>query len=264
MAKEIHPRLAFERLFGNGREAEASRQKRDFYRRSILDVVRNDAAALRKQLGQTDRRKLDEYFDSVRGLEIRIVQAEKAAAERPPELDLPEGVPSDLKDHIRLMMDVLVVAFQSDATRIGTFMLGNAGDNRPYRMVGVNEGHHSLSHHRNEEAKMDQIRKIDKFLATQFAYFLGKLREVKEGDGTLLDNSMILYGSGLSDANRHDHHNLPLVLAGRGGGSIRTGHHFKTESEVPMNNLFLSLLDRMQAGVEKIGDSTGRFNEIDV
>lgn len=263
MAKEINPRLAFERLFGSGREVEASRQKRDFYRKSILDLVRNDVAGLRKQLGQTDRRKLDEYFDSVRGLEIRIAQAEKAAGQSPPELDLPDGVPSDLKQHIRLMMDILVVAFQSDATRIGTFMLGNAGDNRPYRMVGVNEGHHSLSHHGNKAEKMDQIRKIDSFLSTQFAYFLGKLRDVKEGEGTLLDNSMILYGSGLSDANRHDHHNLPLVLAGKGGGTIRTGHHFRTNSEVPMNNLFLSMLDRMKSGVEKIGDSTGRFTDID-
>jgi hypothetical protein len=264
MAKEINPRLAFERLFGSGREAEVSRQERDFFRKSILDLVSDDAERLRSKLGQTDRRKLDEYFQSVRGLEVRIARAEKSAGLQPPELDLPEGVPGDLETHIRLMMDIMVIAFQSDATRISTFMLGNAGDNRPYRMVGVNEGHHSLSHHGNQQGKMDQIRKIDKFLSTQFAYFLKKMKETPDGEGTLLDNSMILYGSGLGDANRHDHHQLPIVMAGRGGGTIRTGRHIKTESEVPLNNLFLSMLDRMDAGMEKVGDSSGRFTQIDL
>jgi hypothetical protein len=264
MAKEINPRLAFERLFGDGRDAEASRQKRNLYRKSILDLVSQDADRLRKQLGQTDRRKLDEYFQSLRALELRIERSEKAASLQPPDLDLPEGVPQDLGKHIRLMMDIMVVAFQSDATRISTFMLGNAGDNRPYRMVEVNEGHHSLSHHRNEERTMNQIRRIDKYLATHFAYLLKKMKETPEGEGSLLDNSMLLYGSGLGDANRHDHHNLPIILAGRGGGTIRTGRHIKTSSETPLNDLFLSMLDRVGADVESVGDSKGRFTEIDL
>ncbi len=264
MAKEINPRLAFERLFGSGREAEASRQTRNLYRKSILDLVSEDARRLSKQLGKTDRQKLDEYFQSVRALESRIEQAEKAASIQPPELDLPDGVPGDLGQHIRLMMDIMVVAFQSDSTRISTFMLGNAGDNRPYRMVDVNEGHHSLSHHGNKEEKMNQIRKIDKYLATHFAYLLKKMKETPEGEGTLLDNSMILYGSGLGDANRHDHHGLPIVMAGGGGGTIQTGRHIKVASETPLNNLFLSMLDRVGADVESVGDSKGRFTEIDL
>jgi len=264
MAKEINPRLAFERLFGSGREAEASRQTRDLYRKSILDLVSEDARRLSKQLGKTDRQKLDEYFQSVRALESRIEQAEKAASIQPPELNLPDGIPGDLGQHIRLMMDIMVVAFQSDSTRISTFMLGNAGDNRPYRMVDVNEGHHSLSHHGNKEEKMNQIRKIDKYLATHFAYLLKKMKETPEGEGTLLDNSMILYGSGLGDANRHDHHGLPIVMAGGGGGTIQTGRHIKVASETPLNNLFLSMLDRVGADVESVGDSKGRFTEIDL
>ncbi len=264
MAKEINPRLAFERLFGDGRDAEASRQQRNLYRKSILDLVAQDADRLRKQLGQTDRRKLDEYFESLRALEVRIERAEKAASLQPPELDLPEGVPQDLGKHIRLMMDIIVIAFQSDSTRVSSFMLGNAGDNRPYRMVDVNEGHHSLSHHQNKAEKMDQIRRVDKYLATHFAYLLKKMKETPEGEGSLLDNSMLLYGSGLGDANRHDHHNLPIVLAGGGGGTIRTGRHIKTSSETPLNNLFLSMLDRVGADVESVGDSKGRFTEIDL
>lgn len=263
MAKEINPRAAFERLFGSG-VADESRKRRDFYRKSILDLVQSDASKLNKQLGVTDRRKVEEYFQSVRDLEKRVLQAEEASNIVPPDVELPEGIPGEFEKHVRLMYDIMVLAFQTDTTRIATFMLGNAGSNRSYSMVGVNEGHHQLSHHRNDETIMAKIQKVDRYLADQFAYFLKRLRETQDGEGNLLDNSMIVYGSGLSDGNRHDHADLPIVLAGRGGGTISTGRHIKTDGEVPLNNLFLSMLDRLDAGIDAIGDSSGRFTQIDV
>lgn len=262
MAKEINPRLAFERLFGDGKENSESQKKRDFYKASILDLVKQDALALKKQLGVTDQRKMDEYFQSVRELEIRVVRAQQSANVSRPDLKLSSSVPSDFQEHMHLMYEIMVLAFQTDVTRISTLMLGNAGSNRSYKMVGVNEGHHQLSHHRNEEGSMEKIRKIDGFLAKGFAYFLKKLKSVAEGDGNLLDHSMIVYGSGISDANRHSHHDLPIVVAGKANGSIDTGRHIDLGKEVPLNNLFLSMLDRMDAGITTIGDSSGRLKEL--
>ncbi|HAY81773.1 MAG TPA: hypothetical protein DCY79_18365 [Planctomycetaceae bacterium] len=263
MAKEVNPRLVFERLFGNGEPASEATKRRQFYRKSILDMLATDAARLKKQLGKTDQRKMDEYFTSVRELEQRIERNEKLATTERPELDLPRSAPAELADHIRLMYDLQVLAFQTDTTRISTFMLGNAGSNRAYKMVNVSEGHHQLSHHRNKEDMMTKIQRIDRFLADQFAYFLQKLRDVREGEGTLLDHCMVMYGSGLSDANRHAHDNLPIVLAGRGCGTITPGQHVVMSSETPLNNLFLSLLDRMDAKVDKLGDSSGRLTALD-
>ncbi|MEC7564654.1 MAG: DUF1552 domain-containing protein [Planctomycetota bacterium] len=263
MAKEINPRLAFERLFGNGEQASESQKRRDFYKSSILDLVKQDAQKLKKQLGQTDRQKMEEYFQSVRELEKRVVRAQQLQSVERPDLKLPSGVPSNFEEHMHLMYDIMALSFQTDVTRISTLMLGNAGSNRSYSMVDVNEGHHQLSHHRNDEAQMEKIRKIDEYLAAGFAYFLKKLKSVKEGDRTLLDNSMIVYGSGLSDANRHSHDDLPIIIAGKGGGTIRTGRHIDLGEEVPLNNLFLSMLDRMDAGVESIGDSTGRLKQLE-
>ncbi len=264
MAKEVNPRLVFERLFGNQSKGEQDTRRRDFYRKSILDLVSQNAEKLKFQLGQTDRRKIDEYFTSVRELERRILKAEEETKRQRPDFKTPTGIPRDLTEHIRLMYDLMVLAFRTDTTRVSTFMLGNAGSNRSYRMVDVREGHHSLSHHQNKKAKTDQIKKIDKYLATQFAYFLDKLNSVKEGDRTLLENSMVVYGSGLGDANRHSHHDLPMVMAGQAGGTIKTGSHIALSRETPMNNLFLSMLDRVGAKVESIGDSSGRLNVIDV
>jgi hypothetical protein len=262
VAKEINPKLAFERLFGSNEGDEASREKHDLYRKSILDLVAADASRLKKRLGQTDRRKIDEYFTSVRELELRIERTAKAVKETP-DFTVPAGVPSDFQEYIRVMFDLLVLAFQTDCTRVSTFMLGNAGSNRAYRMVGVKEGWHSLSHHGGKEEKILQIKKIDKYLVTQFAYFLKKLQSVKEGDGTLLDNSMILYGSGLGDGNKHSHHDLPILLAGRGGGTIQTGRHVKFKNETPLCDLFLSLLDRVGANVKSLGDSSGRLKGLE-
>ncbi len=261
MAKEINPRLAFERLFGTGEDVE-KRAQRDFYRQSILDLVAEDARNLQQRLGQTDRRKVDEYFTSVRELELRIQQSAVKAAEVP-EYNVPEGIPKETAQHINLMYDIMTLAFQTDTTRIATFMLANAGSNRTYPEVEVTDGHHSLSHHRNDREKMDRIAKIDLFLAKQYAKFLENLRSIPEGTGNLLDNSMILYGSAISDGNRHAHHDLPIVLAGRGGGTIETGRHVAYPKETPLNNLFLSMLDRVGAQVESIGDSKGRLKGLD-
>jgi len=261
VAKEINPKLAFERLFGLNEGNEASRAKHDLYRKSILDLVAADASRLKKRLGQTDRRKIDEYFTSVRELELRIERTAKAVKETP-NFTVPAGIPSDFQEYVRVMFDLLVLAFQTDCTRVSTFMLGNAGSNRAYRMVGVKEGWHSLSHHGGKEEKILQIKKIDKYLVRQFAYFLKKLQSVKEGNGTLLDNSMILYGSGLGDGNAHSHHDLPILLAGRGGGTIQTGRHVKFKAETPLCDLFLSMLDRVGANVKSLGDSSGRLKKL--
>lgn len=271
MAKEIQPRLVYERMFGapgGGQEA----QERDFFRQSILDLVADDARRLQQTLGRTDRRKIDEYFMGVRELEQRIERAEHEAREAklnaeksaaPPAMQLPEGVPGDLQQHIRLMYDLLVLAFRTDTTRVATFMLANEGSNRSYGMVGVNEGHHQLSHHQGNKEKVEKIQKIDQFLTTQFAYFVEQMKSVSEGEGTLLDHSLVLYGSGLSDGNRHRHDDLPILLAGRGGGSVTPGRHLMASGETPLNNLFLSLLDRVGAETDRLGDSTGRLAGLD-
>ncbi|RMG40255.1 MAG: DUF1552 domain-containing protein, partial [Planctomycetota bacterium] len=208
MAKEIDPRAVFERLFGDAERSAAERKRRALIRKSVLDFVAEDARRLRNRLGQADRRKLDEYFTSIREVEARIEQAEQAARIERPDIEIPEGIPRDRAEHIRLMYDLMALAFQTDTTRVITFMLGNAGSNRPYPMVGVNSGHHELSHHRGDENKIAQLKKIDRFLAEQFARFVRKLKSIREGDGSLLDQCMICYGSGLSDGNRHRHDDL--------------------------------------------------------
>ncbi|GIW90191.1 MAG: hypothetical protein KatS3mg109_0623 [Pirellulaceae bacterium] len=263
MAKEIRPRLVFERLFGDQNQGQSSLGLRAYYRKSILDLVAEDAARLQKRLGQNDRRKLDEYFTSVRELEQRIERVEQQHASVAPELEVPAGIPPDLVEHIRLMFDLLVLAFRTDTTRIATFMLANEGSNRAYRMVGVTDGHHELSHHQNRPEKIEQIKKIDRFLLSQFGYFLEQLKAIPEGEGTLLDNCMIVYGGGLADGNRHEHHDLPILLAGRGGGTIQTGRHIRYPRETPLNNLFLSMLDRVGAPTDQLGDSTGRLPRLD-
>jgi len=255
MAKEINPKLAFERLFGAA-DAAKGQTERDLYRKSILDMVAEDAALLRKKLGKTDQRKLDEYFNSVRELEQRI-DREATKLTEIPDYKVPEGIPRAVETHIRLMYDIMTLAFQTDSTRIGTFMLANAGSNRSYPMVGVKGGHHSLSHHQNDPKKMEDLTEIDTFLVSQFAYFLDRLKSVKEGEGTLLDNSLVLYGSGLADANRHTHHDLPIVLAGSGGGRFKTGRLLHYPNDAPLNNLFLLMCHMAGAKLESLGDSTG-------
>lgn len=259
MAKEINPKAVFQRLFGD-QQALADRTRREAARKSVLDLVAEDAARLNKKLGQTDRRKLDEYFTSVNEIEQRIVRSQTEAATRPkPSMAQPEGIPKDIREHIRLMYDLLALAFQTDSTRVATYMLANEGSNRSYPQIGVNDGHHHLSHHQKKEDWIASLKKIDRFLIEEFAHFLERLDETREGEGTLLDHAMVVYGSAIADGNRHTHHDLPILLAGRGGGTIHSGRHIVYPTETPLNNLFLSLLDRMDAPVDSLGDSTGRL-----
>ena len=256
MAKEINPKLAFERLFGSNQEDAKHQQQRLLYRKSILDLVAADAAQLHKQLGKADQRKLDEYFTSVRELELRISRAATKQAEVP-EYDVPQGIPRQLKEHIRLMYDLQVLAFQTDTTRVSTFMVANAGSNRSYSDVNVREGHHHLSHHRNDKGMMAKIQKVDQFLVSQFAYFLDKLAAVKEGEKRLLDSCLVVYGSAIADGNRHHHHDLPIVLAGNAQGAFKTNRYLQYDENTPLNNLFLSMLHEAGAKVDSFGDSTG-------
>lgn len=260
MGKEVNPKLAFERLFGGVDTAKAV--ERDFYRKSILDTVASDAERLKKNVGASDLRKLDEYFTSVREIEQRISRAVDDNQRRTPTMPAPKGIPEKLSEHIDLMFDLLQLAFQTDTTRIATLMLANEGSNRAYREVDVKEGHHQLSHHRNDEAKMAEIQKIDQYLVERFARFLGNLQSTKEGNGTLLDQSMIVYGCSISDGNRHRHEDLPVLLVGRGGSTIQAGRHLSLKNETPMANLYLSMLDRMGAKQDRFGDSTGPLKEI--
>jgi hypothetical protein len=259
---EVNPRNVFDRLFSNERSNESPERRAiiDRQRRSVLDFVLDDAKRLQSNLGATDRRKLDEYMTAVRDLEQRIEQAQKYQVAMP-ALKSPTGIPEDYEAHIRLMYDLLALAFQTDSTRIATFVVAHDGSNRNYPFIGVIDGHHDLSHHGGNEEKKAKIAKINTFHMRQFAYFLEKMRSIKEGEGTLLDQSMIVYGSGLADGNAHAHDNLPVLLAGRGGGAINSGRHIQVPRETPMTNLFMSLLDNMGAKVPRIGDSTGVLKE---
>ncbi len=265
MPCEIDPRLVFERLFSNNSSGEIleNRARRQRYRKSILDFVLEDAKQLKTNLGITDQRKLDEYVTAVRETEQRIEKAERFAAATP-EFDRPTGIPGGadgFEKHIRLMYDLQALAFQTDTTRISTFMIAFDGSDRSYPSIGVSDGHHTLSHHGNDQEKKKKIAKINHFHASQFAYFLEKLKSIKEGKGTLLDNCMIVYGSGIGDGNAHNHDHLPILLAGNGGG-FTAGRHVKFEKETPLMNLFVSMLDAAGAPVERIGDSTGKLREL--
>ncbi|MBI3839744.1 MAG: DUF1552 domain-containing protein [Planctomycetia bacterium] len=261
-AKEIDPKLAFERLFSGGAGGAEARTKRDRYEKSILDLVLEDAHQLQSRLGVKDRRKLDEYLNSVRELELRISSAGRNPAEPVPNYQVPTGIPADYAEHIRLMYDLMALAFQGDITRVSTFVVANEGSNRAYPFINVPDGHHDLSHHGGNPEKQAKIREINRFHVTQFLHFLEKLQGISEGEHTLLDNSMIVYGSGIGDGNAHNHDNLPILLAGRGGGTIASGRHLRYEKETPLNNLYLSMLDRMDSSVESLGDSTGRLESL--
>jgi hypothetical protein len=264
MAKEINPRAAFDRLFaGQARGGSAGERLRaQLYRKSILDFVQEDAQTLRGRLGLGDRRKLDEYLTSIREVEQRLVRADAPAVDLPGGPARPGGIPQDYREHVRLMFDIIALAFQTDSTRICTFMYANEGSTRPYPTIGVPEGHHDLSHHAGDRRKHAQLRKINRFHIEQFAYLLGKLKAIKEGEHSVLENTALVYGSGISDGNRHNHDDLPVVVAGRGGGTLKAGRHV-VYSPQPLNNLYLSLLGRMGVPTEHLGDSTGRLPKLE-
>lgn len=264
MMPEVDPQQVFERLFGDvagGANSQRARSRRAMFQQSILDFVSDDARRLQSRLGTNDRRKLDEYLTAVREIEKRVELAQKSSPRLPANVHSPEAH-HGFEEHVRLMFDMLALAFQTDSTRVSTFIISHEGSNRPYPFAGVKEGHHEISHHQNNPEAIEKITKVNTFHARQFAYFLDKLKSVKEGDGTLLDNCMIVYGSGIGDGNRHNHDDLPVLLAGRGGGTITPGRHINAPPRTPLNNLYLSMLDRIGAPTDRFGDSTGRFDSI--
>ena len=261
----LDPRALFERLFGNdaGLSPE-DRARRNKYRRSILDFVTEDTRTLQAGLGPSDKRKLDEYLTSVREIERQIEKAEKENAQIDPGMEKPYGVPNDFAEHFRLMTDMVTVAFQADLTRVVTFLVTHEGTSRAYREIGIADGHHPLTHHRNQVELMDKVARINLYHVEQFAKWVGKLKNAQDGDSSIVDNSMIVYGAGLADGNSHIHTDLPTVMVGRAGGYIRPGRRVVYRKETPMCNLFLSMMDRMGVHVEHFGDSTGRLDALDL
>lgn len=259
MPKEVNPRMVFERLFGDSELAEESLQKRRKQRISILDLVAEDAAELKRKLGSRDKLKIEEYFTSVRDIESRLERMEESEAKLVKMGQKPTGVPSDYGEHVRLMGDMMILAFQADLTRISTFMFANEGSNRNYRNIGISDGHHDISHHGKQVEKLEKKRRIDRFHVEQLAYILNRMRSIREVEGTLLDNTMLLYGGGIGDGDRHNHDDLPILLAGRGAGKLMPGRHVRFRQGTPLNNLFLSMLDKVGVDVEQLGDSTGKL-----
>jgi hypothetical protein len=264
MPPETNPRIVFERLFGDqdfNLDPE-TRARRTAQRRSILDLVNDRTRKLVQDVGAADRRKLDEYMTGIRELEQRIDLAEKDQRSFKPDIEKPTGVPATFADYVKLMFDLQVLAFQADLTRVSTLLYGREASVRTYGEVGVSDPHHPLSHHRNLPENVEKITKINTYHTSLFAYFLEKMKSVKEGDGTLLDHSMIVYGGAINDGNSHSHVDLPVLVAGRGDGQLKPGRHIAYDKGTPMTNLYLSLLERMGVPTEKLGDSTGQLQHL--
>jgi hypothetical protein len=259
---EAHPRVVFERLFGEG---GTSPQRRAALgrRASLLDWVRDDISRLQRQLGAADRSKISQYLDTVREVERRIQMAEAQTLDSPlPDLDRPVGVPADYADHAKLMFDLQVLALQGDVTRVITFQLARETSNRTYAEIGVPDAHHPTSHHGGDPEKIAKIAKINQFHVSLFGYFLERLSSVADGDGSLLDHSVLMYGSGMGNPNIHDHVNLPIIVAGGGAGKIRGGRHIKYAEPTPLANLHLTLLDRVGVRLDSFADSTGKIDTL--
>ncbi len=261
---EVNPRVLFERLFGDGDSTDpASRLASMQERSSILDFVKGGVDRLETRLGSGDRAKLTEYLEAVRDIERRIQKAEEQnATMKMPVMDRPMAAPEEFVDHARLMMDLMVVAWQTDMTRVTSFMLAREGSNRSYREIGVSDGHHSCTHHQNDAEKIAKTVKINTHHVQQLAYLVNKLKSTPDGDGNLLDHSMIMYGSSISDGNMHTHVDLPTVLIGSASGQIKSGRHLRSPKETPMNNLLLSMLDKVGVPTETLGDSTGKLEHL--
>lgn len=255
MGREFRPRQVFARLFGD--------PSGDAYRRSTLDYVLGSARRLQSRLGAQDRDKLGEYLESIHSIEQRIAAAERHAVAVAPKMALPEGVPGDFSEHLRLMCDLLVVALQSDVTRVSTFMFANESDDHAFPQLGIPEGHHALSHYNplTDEGKAQEakLQKVDQFYIEHFEYLLSKMKATRDGEGTLLDNCMVCYASGLSYPNKHSRIDIPVVLAGRAGGTLAPGRHVRHPAGTPFSNLLLSMLDRMDVPLDRVSDSTGRL-----
>lgn len=266
VAKEIDPVAVFDRMFGNGRGPEesvtAAKRKQD--RLSVLDFALEDARQLQRQLGANDQRKLDEYLFAVRDVEKRIGGARKLreAEQGVPDFPRPAGLPKAFGEHAELLFDLMALAFQTDSTRVITFMYSNAGSNRTYPQVEVSEGHHSLSHHGNDAGKLAKISRINRYHVTLLGHFLDRLAAIQEPNGSLLDNCLVMHGSGLGDGNRHNHDDLPIALFGKGGGAFKTGQHLVFPKDTPLTNLYRGMLAAAGAEVDAFGDSTGLLSEV--
>ncbi len=262
---EINPRAVFERLFGDGDSTDPKvRASRLEQQKSVLDYVTGSLSRLQRRLSSGDKRKIDEYFESVRDVERRIALAEaQNASLELPHLERPGAVPDDYVQYSKLMIDLQVIAWQTDMTRVASFMLGRDGSNRSYREIGISDGHHSISHHQGDEERLDKLIKIDQLHVSMFAYLLQRLKETPDGDGTLLDHSLVAFGSSISESNIHTHDDLPIVIAGTANGQLKGNRHLVYGKETPLNNLFLSMFDL--AGlphVDGFGDSTGRLTHL--
>jgi hypothetical protein len=264
MPPETNPRSVFERLFGSlGNSLDPQKQARlTDDRKSILDFAQEHTRQLVKSLGTGDRRKMDEYLYSIRDIERRITRAERENREFLPTMEKPSGIPGKYSDHIKLMYDLQVMAFRADLTRVATLVYVREGSAQSFPETGIPDGHHPLTHHRDNPEWIEKVTQINTFHVQLLSYFIEKLKSTPEGDGSLLDHSMVIYGSGISDGNQHLHHNLPVLLFGRGNGTLRPGRHIRYQEFTPMNNLFLSLLDRMGMPVEDLGDSTGKLDPL--
>ena len=257
---ETNPRRVFERLFGDGDttdpEARAIQLRQN---RSLLDFVLQDTQRLAPKLGASDRSKLSDYLDSVREVERRIQNVEQREGAELPTLDRPEGIPPSFEDHVKIMSDLIAIAFQADLTRVVTFMYSREGGNRAYPSIGVPDAHHGLSHHQNDPVRKARLQQIDQYHVEMFSYLLGKLRDSQDDTGSLLDNSLVLFGSSLSDSNAHLHDNLPTVLVGGGSGKLKGGKHLRVPDGSPMTNMLLSIADGLDVPLEEFGDSTGHL-----
>jgi uncharacterized protein DUF1552 len=261
---EVNPRVLFERLFGDSDNTDAaSRAEALKERGSLLDFVKGSVDRLETRIGQGDRHKLTEYLDAIRDIERRIQKAEEQNATlKMPAIDLPVAVPEEFVDHARLMADLMVIAYQADLTRVVSFMLAREGSNRNYRAIGISDGHHDCTHHQNNPEKIEKTIKINTYHVEQLAYLIDRLKNTPDGDGTLLDHSMILYGSSINDGNRHTHTDLPLALIGGGNGKLKGGRHIRYAQETPMTNLLLAMLDKAGVHTDKLGDSTGTLDHL--
>jgi hypothetical protein len=247
-------------MFGDGGVGGLLRREQ---KKSVLDFVADDARRLNRRMGHNDRKKMDEYLQGVRSVEQRIERAEQFAQRNRPDMEVPEEIPESYADHIRLMYDMMVIAYQTDATRVASFLLAHDGSNRSFPEVGVDDGHHNLSHHGNDQEKLAKIAKIDRFYAEQFAYFLRKLKATQDANGeSILQNATIIYGGGIEDPNRHRHDNLPIILAGHGGGKLTTGRHLRLENDIPLSNLYVNILNNAGVEAKNFGDSNGVWNNI--
>jgi len=253
----------FERLFGDGVALSAQeRERQRRYRHSILDFVMGEIARLNQRLGPKDRVKFAEYLESVRDIERRIQKAAEQNARELPAVDQPMGIPTDYAEHAKLMMDLLALAYQTDLTRISTFMLAKEVSGRAYPEIGVPDSHHPVSHHQNEPAKLERLHKINEYHLQQFAHLVDKLAKTPEGDGTMLDSSLFLYGTGISDSNTHFHDDLPIALVGGKAAGIRGGRYIRYPKGTPLTNLHVTILQNMGVPVEQIGDSTGTVDRL--